>query len=171
MATKESSFIFNGLLYKQIDGVAMRPPLGPFLANAFLLYHEKNWLSNCPQGFKPAFYRRYLNDIFMLFKSNDHLKYFQDFLNYCHINMSFSMEKEKENKLSFLDVEIKRELGKFTTTVYRKPTFSGVYSNFESFLPPVYKFGMVYTLVYRCFNICSNWTQCHTELTFLKGIF
>ena len=30
---------------------------------------------------------------------------------------------------------------------------------------------MVYTLVYRCFCICSNWTQVHTELIFLKGIF
>ena len=30
---------------------------------------------------------------------------------------------------------------------------------------------MVYTLVYRCFRISSNWTQFHTELTFLKGIF
>ena len=85
--------------------------------------------------------------------------------------MSFSMETEKENKLSFLDVEVIREQGKFTTTVYRKPTFSGVYSNFESFLPSVYKFGMVYTLGYRCFRICLNWTQFHTELIYLKGIF
>ena len=30
---------------------------------------------------------------------------------------------------------------------------------------------MVYTLVYRCFRICSNWTQFHTESIFLKGIF
>ena len=171
LATKESYFIFNGLLYKQIDGVAMGSPLGPSLANAFLSYHEKNWLNNCPQGFKPVIYRPYVDDIFVLFKSNDHLKYFQDFLNSCHINMSFSMETEKENKLSFLDVEVIREQGKFTTTIYRKPTFSGVYSNFESFLPSVYKFGMVYTLVYRCFRICSNWTQFHTELIFLKGIF
>ena len=29
---------------------------------------------------------------------------------------------------------------------------------------------MVYTLVYRCFRISSNWTQFHTELTFLKGM-
>ena len=43
LATKESYFIFNGLLYKQIDGVAMGSPLGPSLANAFLSYHEKNW--------------------------------------------------------------------------------------------------------------------------------
>ena len=39
--------------------------------------------------------------------------------------MSFSMEKERENKLSFLDVEIIREQDKFTTTDYQKPTFSG----------------------------------------------
>ena len=42
LATKKSYFIFNGLLYKQIDGVAMGSPLGPSLANAFLSYHEKN---------------------------------------------------------------------------------------------------------------------------------
>ena len=60
--------------------------------------------------------------------------------------MSFSMETKKENTLSFLDVEIIHQQGKFTTTIYQNPTFSGVYSNF---LLLVYKFGMVYTLVYR----------------------
>ena len=30
---------------------------------------------------------------------------------------------------------------------------------------------MVYTLVYRCFRICSVWTRFHTELTSLKRIF
>ena len=106
MATNESYFILNGLLYKQIDGVAMGSLLGLFLANAFLSYYEKNWLNNCPQGFESVFYRRYVDNIFILFKSNDHLKYFQDFLNFCHINMSFSMETEKKNKLSFLGVEL-----------------------------------------------------------------
>ena len=85
--------------------------------------------------------------------------------------MSFSVETEKENKFSFLDVEFIREQGKFTTKIYRKPSFSGVYSNFESFLPSVYKFRMVYALVYKCFRICSNWTQLHTEIIFLKGYF
>ena len=45
---------------------------------------------------------------------------------------------------------------KFTTTVYKKRTFSGAYSNCECFLPSIYKFGKVYTLVYRCFCICSS---------------
>ena len=60
--------------------------------------------------------------------------------------MSFSMETERKNKFSFFDIEVIRKQGKFSTTVYRKPTFSGVYSNFESFLPFVCKFGMVMEL-------------------------
>ena len=53
------------------------------------------------------------------------------------------METEIGNKLSFLDDEMTRKQGKFTTTTYRKPNVSGLYSNFEIFLPSVYKFGVV----------------------------
>ena len=42
LATKDLHFIFGWILYKQIDGVAMGSLLGPTLANAFLVYHEKN---------------------------------------------------------------------------------------------------------------------------------
>ena len=41
--------------------------------------------------------------------------------------MLFSLKTSKEKKLSFLDVEIISEQGKFTTTVYQKPTFSGYF--------------------------------------------
>ena len=47
--------------------------------------------------------------------------------------MSFSFEQEKDGKLSFLDVEVSRQESHFVKTVYRKPTFSGVYAHFESF--------------------------------------
>ena len=151
LATQESYFIFNDVLYKQKDGVAMGSPLGPTMANVFLSFYEVKWLEQCPKEFKPAFYRRYVDDIFVLFESAEHLSKFRDYFNTRHPNMSFSFEQEKNGKLSFLDVEVSREKGKFVTTVYRKPTFSGVYTHFESFLPTVYKFGMVYTLVYRCF--------------------
>ena len=81
------------------------------------------------------------------------------------------MQTERQNKFSFLDIEVIREQGKFSTTIYRKSTFSGVSCNFESFLPSFYKFGMVYTLVHRYFCICSDWTKFHAELTFLKKMF
>ena len=42
---------------------------------------------------------------------------------------------------------------------------------FESFLPFIYKFGMICTFGYRCFYICTDWTKLHTELTSLKIVF
>ena len=85
--------------------------------------------------------------------------------------MKLSFEEEKNGKLSFLDVEVSRKGNKFATTVYRKPTFSRVYTHFDSFLPTTYKFCMIYTLLFRCFSICSNWTNFHNELPSLKDIF
>ena len=31
--------------------------------------------------------------------------------------------------------------------------------------------GMIYTLAYQCFKICSNWTRFHEELHFVKYVF
>ena len=36
LATKDSHFIFDGTLYKQVDGMAMGSHLDPALANNFL---------------------------------------------------------------------------------------------------------------------------------------
>ena len=34
-----------------------------------------------------------------------------------------------------------------------------------------YKFGTVYTLTYRCFQICLSWSTLHTKLVCLKQVF
>ena len=65
--------------------------------------------------------------------------------------MKFSFEEKKNGKFSFLNVEVSREGNKSATTVYCKPTFSGVYTHFGSLLPTAYKFGMIYTLVFNFF--------------------
>ena len=48
-----SRLIFNNILYKQIDRVALGCPLESSLANAFLAYHEQNWLDQCPLEYRP----------------------------------------------------------------------------------------------------------------------
>ena len=68
LATQESYFIFNDVLYKQKDGVAMGSPLGPTMANVFLSFYEIKWLEQCPNDFKSVFYRRYVDDIFVFFE-------------------------------------------------------------------------------------------------------
>ena len=107
----------------------------------------------------------------VLFKSTDHLGKFRNYFNTCRPNMTFSFEKKKNGKMSFLDVEISRKNSKFETTVYCKPTFSWVCTRFKSFLPSTHKFVMLYTLVYWCFTLCSDWRKFHRELVALKEIF
>ena len=75
------------------DGIAMGSPLGPTMANVFLSFYEVKWLEKCPKKFKSAFYRKYVNDIFVLFESAEHLSKFRDHFNTCHPNMSFSFEQ------------------------------------------------------------------------------
>ena len=59
---------------------------------------------------------------------------------------------------------------KFTTSIYCKPTFRGIYIHFDSFLPVAYKTDMIHILLYRCFWICSIWTKLHLELVKLMDV-
>ena len=60
-------FLFDGIVYQQVDAVAMGSPLGPSLANAVLAHHEQTWLNDCLDEFKPVYNKRYVDDIFVLF--------------------------------------------------------------------------------------------------------
>ena len=66
--------------------------------------------------------------IFVLFSYLDRAEKFNKYLSSKHPNINFSLEKENDRHLSFLDINIFREKGKFVTNVYRKNTFSGVYT-------------------------------------------
>ena len=88
----------------------------------------------CPPEFRPVIYKRYVDDTFLLFQNINQIEKFKYYLNLQHANIKVTYEIEMNNSLSFLDIKIVRESNKFTTSVYRKPTFSGVFTNFESFI-------------------------------------
>ena len=165
----ESLFIFDGKFYEQCHGVAMGSPLGPTLANVFMCHFENIWLENCPSHFKPIGYRRFVDDTFLLFRSKDHVEKFRNYLNKQHKNITFTSAIEENGLLSFLDIKISRE-NKFVTSVYRKPTFTGVFTNFQSFLPDIYNRGLIETLLHRSFRLCSNYENFHHEIETLKSI-
>ena len=81
--------------------MAIGSPLGPTLANAFLCHYEKEWLDNCPIHFKPAIYKIYVYDIFVLFSSKEQLQPFVDYMNKQHKCLKFASEAESDNSLSF----------------------------------------------------------------------
>ena len=57
-------------------------------------YHEKIWLNECPIEFRPVYYQRYVDDIFVLFKSTEHIEKFHSYLNSRHEKINFSVEVE-----------------------------------------------------------------------------
>ena len=167
----ESFFIFDGKFYEQFDGVAMGSPLGPTLANVFMCHFENIWLENCPAHFKPIVYWRFVDDTFLLFRTKDHVEKFKNYLNKQHKNIKFTSQIEENGSLSFLDITITCENYKFLTSVYHKPKLSGVFTNFESFIPDMHKCGLIETLLHRSFRLCSSYENFHREIETLMSIF
>ena len=149
LAAYESFFIFDQVMYRQIDGVAMGSPLGSILAYVFLCRFEKQWLSECPPDILPKVFKRYVDDIFGMFLCQSHLKDFVNYMNTKHPNIKFTSEFEENDSFSFLDVKITRRNNQLVTSVFRKATFSGIFINFKSFMTVAYKFGLAYTLLHR----------------------
>ena len=145
-------------------------PLGPTLTNVFMCHLENIWLENCPSHFKTIVYRRFVDDTLLLFPSKNHVERFRNYLNKQHKIIKPTTEIEENGSLSFLDIKISRENNKLVTSVYRKPTFSEVFTNFESFIPDIYKRGLVETLLYSSFRLCSNYENFPREIETLKSI-
>ena len=71
--------------------------------------------------------------------------------------MRFTFEIEDRNNFSFLDIKIIRNTDKkaFETSVYSESTLSVVFANLKRFIPVTYKIGLLETILFRCFLICS----------------
>ena len=109
--------------------------------------------------------------IFLCFsESSESADSFREYMSSKHQNINVTIEKENVGSLSFLDVKICCKNGKFVTSVYRKPTFSGVFTNYESFIPTYQKRGLLDTLLHRSFSICCDFKTFHFEIDHLKTI-
>ena len=101
---------------------------------------------------------------------SDMLSFFE-WMNKQHPSITFTKEEEQDNKLSFLDVLLTRTTdGSIVTSIYRKPTFSGLYMKWDSFVPKSYKKGLVNCLVFRAWKLCSSYVLFHSEILFVKEL-
>ena len=105
-----------------------------------------------------------------MFESKNHVKKFLRYMNSRRPNIKFTCEEEINNNISFLDISITRINNKLITSLYRKKTFSGVYMNYNSFLPVKYKKVLIHTLLFRAYNICVDYNTLHNEIEYLKSV-
>ena len=171
LSVKNLFFMFDSKLYKQTDGLGMGLPLGPTFANIFMCFHERRWLGECPEAFRPIFYKRYVDDTFLLFKNRNHVPLFLDYLNSQHSNIKFTSQVEENKIISFLDIEIQRFNDNFATSVYRKPTFSGQGLSFFSFCSFLFKINAMKTLIHRAYRLSSSYFKLNDEFEFLVNYF
>ncbi|PFX16454.1 hypothetical protein AWC38_SpisGene19274 [Stylophora pistillata] len=161
-------FQFDGNLYEQTDGVAMGSPLGPLMANAFLCSIEEK----LDQDNKlPEFYRRYVDDTFAIVTSVPAAEDLLSTLNNCHPSIHFTMELASGNKLPFVGMEVLKKGCKLETSVYRKPTNTGLLLHHQSHVDKRYKKSLLKTMLNRAFRLSSTWESFKSECDHLKMMF
>ena len=103
---------------------------------------------------KPTFYLRYADDILAAFyKEQDSLK-FLNFLNKRYPNIKFTIEKQINYSIAFLDVIISGIINQnLTLQTYHKLTYTGLFSKFKSFTSFSYKISLIKCLINRSFKI------------------
>ena len=101
----------------------------------------------CLIDHKPISYRRYGDNKFLLFLTELHEKINLNYINPKQRNVRFTIKREENNSLSFLDIKIILDSGKSHTSVERKTTFSGVLTNFENFSRTLILFPCNYIVV------------------------
>ena len=154
-------------MYRQIDGVAMGSPLGPVFANIFVGYCE----SLVPESMWPPMYCRFVDDSFAHYENREQGEGLLQVLNNLHPALVFTCELEHDGRLPFLEVLVEKvEENSSVTSVYRKPTFTGLYITWDSFCATKYKVNLVKNLVHRARRICSE-SRLQQELDKLGSIF
>ena len=80
------------------------------------------------------------------------------------------MEKEVNNKLSFIDILIDNiQIDILSTSVCDKPTYTGLLRNYFSFIPESYTIGLIRTLIDRTFKLNNTWNLFNSDLHNLKN--
>ncbi|KFD61517.1 hypothetical protein M514_12481 [Trichuris suis] len=121
--TKLSPFHIEGF-FRQNNGAPMGSPLSPVLAEAFMEHLEETAFESADIPVAPILFKRYVDDVFAIVKKGQE----DTLLEYLHTifpgQIAFTIEKEVNNELPFLDVLVRRKGTGLRTTVYRKPTHS-----------------------------------------------
>ena len=147
----------------------MGSPLGPVLANIFVGPHEQK----IPQ--LASLHKRYMDDSLSMNTTEEHSQEFLKILNSLHPALQYTCENESAGKFPFLDILIRKkqpihELVEFTTSIYRKPTYTGQYTRWDSFSSRSQKVNLIKCLTTRALRICST-QHLQEELEQVRTIF
>ena len=119
-------YTFNSQFYQQTDGVAMGGPASSTTAEIYMQAHERTAISTALHP--PKVWERFVDDVYSIIKRTTFFQHINDL----HQKIKFTMEEESNGELAFLDTLLKRNNGKISVLVYRKPTHTDQYLHYSS---------------------------------------
>ena len=98
-----------------------------------------------------------MDDTFTIIKKNNRNSFLQH-LNSIHPNIKFTCEETRsDGSIPFLDILITpEEDGRLKTSVYRKPTHTDLYLQWDNHYTVPSKYSVAGTLYHRAKTVCSN---------------
>ena len=164
---KNTYLSFQDQFYEQVKGVAMGFPVSPIVAILYMQYFEPKALSTAPHlpGFGRGMWMTHLSS---RRKSTNRTSY--NIINSVDPAIQFTMENNKEDgAIPFLETIVKPEAdGNLSITVYRKPTHTDQYFQWDSHHHLSAKFIVIHTLTHRAQIVCSNPEFLHKEIDHLR---
>lgn len=157
LSLKRNDFQFNDKCFLQTSGTSMGKKWAPHYADIYMAKFEKDALEKCP--LKPYFYRRFLDDIFMIWTHG--IQAFEEFLaifNSHQPPIKFKAEIH-ESSIEYLDTTVfkdPKDAQQLFTKVYFKPTDTHELLFKDSFHPKHTFKGVLKSQVIRYLRICSR---------------
>ena len=145
---KNTYFSFQGQFYEQAEGAAMGSPVSHIVANLYMGYLEQKSSKHCSKP--PRVWHRFVDDTFDIHKEVNKQGFLQH-INSVYPAIKFTVEDNKEDgSIPFLDTIVKPEAdGTLSITVYRKPTHTDQYLQWDSHHHLSAKFSVINTLSHR----------------------
>ena len=152
---RSTYFTFQDRLYEQQEGAAMGSPISPIVANLFMEDFENRAIESSPHP--PCFWRRFVDDTFTIIYT-PRKESFLEHLNSIDDHIQFTSEDPRpDGSMPFLDILIIPDQdGSLSTTVYRKPTHTDLYLQWDSHHTVSAKYGVARTLYHRAETICFS---------------
>ena len=162
-----TSFVYQGQFYQQIEGAAMGSPLSPIVANIFMEKFEEEALATAPHP--PSLWKRYVDDTFVIQEEKCSNEFFQH-INSLEDKIKFTAESTRADaSIPFLDTLVTpRSDGSLETKVYRKPTHTNQYLQWDCHHAINNKYSIISTLLHRAKNICSSERLLEEEQTYIQ---
>ena len=169
LCTNNCYFSCNGNFFRQKRGLPMGSCISPVLSNIYMEFFERYLLPSIVNF--ELVWLRYVDDVFAVLPDNIDLDNFLASLNRLSPSIKFTIEKESNNSIPFLDVEVIRgENNRPQFKIYRKPTHSNLYIHAFSGHSDKIKEAAINNIFQRAYKLCDPQFLDH-EIKFIYKIF